>query len=49
MSTHSSILSWEIPGTEDPGRSVGLQRIRHDFVAKQEQQTEYFVNKQRFF
>ena len=27
MATHSSILAWEIPGTEEPGRlqSVGLQ------------------------
>ena len=28
--THSSILAWEIPWTEEPGglQSVGLQRIR---------------------
>ena len=30
--THSSILAWEIPWTEKPGRvqSMGLQRVRHD-------------------
>ena len=30
--THSSILAWEIPWTEDPGRlqSMGPQRIGHD-------------------
>ena len=30
--THSSILAWRIPGTEEPGRlqSMGLQRVRHD-------------------
>ena len=30
--THSSILAWEIPKTEEPGglQSMGLQRIRHD-------------------
>ena len=30
--THSSILAWRIPWTEEPGRlqSVGLQRIGHD-------------------
>ena len=30
--THSSILAWEIPWTEEPGRlqSMGLQRVRHD-------------------
>ena len=32
MATHSSILAWEIPWSEDPGRleSKGLQRVRHD-------------------
>ena len=31
MATHSSILVWEIPWTEEPGRlqSTGLQRVRH--------------------
>jgi len=32
MATHSSILAWRIPCTEEPGelQSMGLQRIRHD-------------------
>ena len=32
MATHSSILTWEIPRTEESGglQSVGLQRIRYD-------------------
>ena len=32
--THSSILAWRIPWTEDPSRlqSMGLQRIRHDWA-----------------
>ena len=32
MATHSSVLTWRIPGTEEPGglQSVGLQRVRHD-------------------
>ena len=32
MATHSSILDWEIPWTEEPGRlqSMGLQRVGHD-------------------
>ena len=32
MSTHSSILAWKIPWTEEPGglQSMGLQRVRHD-------------------
>ena len=31
MATHSSILVWRIPGTEEPGglQSIGLQRIGH--------------------
>ena len=36
MATHSSILAWRIPWTEEPGRlqSVGLQRVRHDLVTE---------------
>ena len=32
MATHSSILAWRIPWTEEPGRlqSAGLQRVRRD-------------------
>ena len=32
MATHSSILAWRIPWTEEPGRlrSMVLQRVRHD-------------------
>ena len=32
MATHSSILAWRIPWTEEPGRlqSMGSQSIRHD-------------------
>ena len=31
MATHSSILDWEIPWTEEPGRlqSMGSQRVGH--------------------
>ena len=34
MATHSSILAWDIPWTEEPGRlqSMGSQRIGHDRV-----------------
>ena len=33
MATHSSILSWRISWTEEPGRllSIGLQRVGHDW------------------
>ena len=32
MATHSSILAWRIPWTEEPGtlQSIGLQRVGHD-------------------
>ena len=32
MATHSSILVWKIPWTEELGRlqAMGLQRVRHD-------------------
>ena len=32
MATHSSILAWRIPWTEEPGtlQSKGWQRVRHD-------------------
>ena len=34
MATHSSILAWEIPWTEEPGglQSMGLQRVKHNWV-----------------
>ena len=36
MATHSSILAWEIPWMEGPGRlqSMGQQRVAHDLVTK---------------
>ena len=38
MATHSSILAWEIPRTEESGRlqSMGSQRVGHDLATKQE-------------
>ena len=32
MATHSSVLAWRIPWTEEPGmlQSMGLQRVRQD-------------------
>ena len=32
VATHSSILAWRIPWTEEPGglQSMGSQRVRHD-------------------
>ena len=32
MATHSGILAWKIPWTEEPGglQSIGSQRVGHD-------------------
>ena len=32
MSTHSSVIAWRIPWTEEPGglQSMESQRVRHD-------------------
>ena len=32
MATHSSVVAWRIPGTEEPGGlpSMGLHRVGHD-------------------
>ena len=38
IATHSSILAWEIPWTEGPGRlqPMGYQRVGHDLATKQQ-------------
>ena len=45
MATHSSVLAWEIPWTEETGglQSMGLQRVGHNGsnLAKKKQ---YFYN-----
>ena len=32
IATHSSVLAWRIPRTEEPGglQAMGLKRVRHD-------------------
>ena len=47
MVTHSSILAWEIPWTEQPGRlqSLGSQRVGQELVTEQQQ---YSMEIQRF-
>ena len=41
MVTHSSILAWRIPWTEEPDRlqSMGSQRVRHNLVTEYTQCT----------
>ena len=38
MATHSDILAWEIPWTEDPGgiQFMRSQNVRHNLVTKQQ-------------
>ena len=40
VATHSSILAWEILGTDEPGELefMGWQRVGHDLETKQQQQ-----------
>ena len=43
--THSSILAWKIPWTEEPGglQSMGSQRVRHNLVTEKQQQYTRFT------
>ena len=45
MATHSSILAWKIPPSEEPGglQSVGLLRVRHDLASKQPPHTYTYL------
>ena len=47
MATHSIILAWRIPWTEEPGRlqSMGLQRIGQDWVTKHTQAATWLLHK----
>ena len=45
MATHSSILAWEIPGTEEPGKlqSKGSQRVRSDLGLNNNDKQQYIT------
>ena len=45
MATHSTILTWEIPWTEELGmlQSMELQRVGHDLETKQQQLYKFKV------
>ena len=45
MTTHSSILAWKIPWTDELGglQSMGLQRIRHNWATEQQQYSIVYV------
>ena len=46
ITTHSSILAWEIPWTEEPDglQSRGLQKVQHNLATKQHTNATEFVN-----
>ena len=48
MSTHSSVLAWEIPWTEEPDRlqSMGSQGVRHNLVTQKQQQQQQDIEDQ---
>ena len=45
MATHSSILVWEIPWTEEPGglQSMGSQKVGHNLVTEHKHIQEYIT------
>ena len=49
MTTHSSVLAWEIPRTEEPGalQSIGQKRVGRDLATKQQKLQK--INKLRIF
>ena len=46
MATHSSILAWRIPWTEEPGgpQSMGSQRVGHDLAAEHAPTIEHVLS-----
>ena len=44
--THSNILAWKIPWTEEPGRlqSIGSHRVRHDWSDLASRHAHYFFS-----
>ena len=46
MATHSSILAWRIPWTEEPGglQSMGLQRVGHDWATSHSLSVKAILN-----
>ena len=47
VATHSSILAWEIPWTEEPGRlqSTGLQKESDTILATKQQQQQAILER----
>ena len=47
MATHTSILAWEIPRTDEPGRlpCLGSQRVGHDLATKKQHLMNVYFSK----
>ena len=43
MATHSSILAWKVPWTEEPGglQSMGMQSVGYNLVTEQQRVPNY--------
>ena len=50
MATHSSMLAWEVPWTEEPGglQLMGSQRVRYDLATKQNSKSKQSFNHMNF-
>ena len=50
MATHSSILAWRNPWTEEPEglQSVGSHRVRHDWATKQQHRAYILAQKWKY-
>ena len=50
MPTHSSILAWKIPWTDEPKglQSMGSQRVRHDQMTEHEHEFLLIFKKMSF-
>ena len=48
IATHSSILVWKIPWTEEPGglQSMGLQKAGHDWVTSTHSHSRLYIKKE---
>ena len=46
MATHSSIFTWKIPWTEEPGwlHPMESQRVRHDLVTEYQHNHTYLID-----
>ena len=51
MTTHSTILSWRIPWTEEPGglQSMGSQRVEHDLTTEHARTQKYPLVRDKTF